>query len=117
MSRLVRYRILRGRDPSTTERLPHPRNCGMFILRSQKNVMLNKPIVVVTLILASTTSFSQAPTPKASVTSPGRKVVGPTFMGRKVIITEPEIEDGMFPKGPATVCLEGPPQRQCFSAG
>ena len=41
----------------------------------------------------------------------------PKFMGRKVTIIEPERdEDGFFPKGPASVCVEGPPQRQCYTA-
>jgi hypothetical protein len=39
------------------------------------------------------------------------------FMGREVTITEPERDtDGFFPKGPASVCLEGPPQRRCYTA-
>ena len=39
------------------------------------------------------------------------------FMGREVAITEPERDaDGFFPKGPASVCLEGPPRRQCYTA-
>jgi len=37
-------------------------------------------------------------------------------MGRDVTITEPELEDGFFPKAPATVCIEGPTQRQCYAA-
>jgi hypothetical protein len=37
-------------------------------------------------------------------------------MGREVTITEPELDpEGYFPKGPASVCLEGPPQRQCYT--
>jgi hypothetical protein len=40
----------------------------------------------------------------------------PKFMGRDVTIVKPEMEDDFFPKGPATVCLEGPPQRQCYTA-
>ena len=41
----------------------------------------------------------------------------PRFMGREVTITEPEASaDGFFPKGPASVCVEGPPQRQCYTA-
>lgn len=38
------------------------------------------------------------------------------FMGRDVTVTNPGTEDkgGMFPKGPATVCIEGTP-RQCFT--
>jgi hypothetical protein len=39
------------------------------------------------------------------------------FMGRTVTITEAETdEDGYFPKGPASVCLEAPPRRQCYTA-
>ena len=41
----------------------------------------------------------------------------PKFMGREVTISEPELDaDGFFPKGPASVCVEGPPQRQCYTA-
>src|SRR5689334_2151803 len=43
---------------------------------------------------------------------------GPKFMGREVTIAAPGLEDepGVFPKGPASVCVEGPPQRQCYTA-
>jgi len=37
-------------------------------------------------------------------------------MGREVTITEPELEDEFFPKGPASICVDGPPQRQCYTA-
>jgi hypothetical protein len=41
-------------------------------------------------------------------------------MCREVTIIEPEHDaddtDGFFPKGPASVCVEGPPQRQCYTA-
>ena len=42
----------------------------------------------------------------------------PKFMGREVTITESKKADadGFFPKGPASVCVEGPPQRQCYTA-
>lgn len=41
----------------------------------------------------------------------------PKFMGREVTMTVPELDpDGFFPKGPASVCIEGPPQRQCYTA-
>jgi len=42
----------------------------------------------------------------------------PKFMGREVTITEPERADadGFFPKGPASICIDGPPQRQCYTA-
>jgi hypothetical protein len=47
---------------------------------------------------------------------PGKQTV-PKFMGRDVTITDPGTdEDGFFPKGPATVCIEAPPQRQCYTA-
>jgi hypothetical protein len=39
-----------------------------------------------------------------------------TFMGRKVTLTKPEVDHhgGSWPKGPASVCLEGP-WRQCYT--
>ena len=40
----------------------------------------------------------------------------PKFMGRQVTVITPELEDEFFPKGPASVCIEGPPQRQCYIA-
>jgi hypothetical protein len=40
----------------------------------------------------------------------------PKFMGREVTIIKPEMEDDFFPKGPASMCIEGPPQRQCYTA-
>jgi hypothetical protein len=39
------------------------------------------------------------------------------FAGRGVVVTEPElVDDGFYVKGPASVCLEGPPRRQCYTA-
>lgn len=39
------------------------------------------------------------------------------FEGRKVTVIQPETDpDGFFPKGPASVCIEAPPQRQCYTA-
>src|SRR5437870_4291438 len=42
----------------------------------------------------------------------------PKFMGREVTIIVPEKldADGFFPNGPASVCVDGPPQRQCYTA-
>jgi hypothetical protein len=48
--------------------------------------------------------------------SPPTDVALPQFQGRKVTLTKPVMEDEFTPKGPATVCVEGPPQRQCFTA-
>jgi len=38
------------------------------------------------------------------------------FMGRQVTIIEPQHTDDGFPKGPASICLEGSPKRQCYTA-
>jgi hypothetical protein len=41
----------------------------------------------------------------------------PKFMGRQVTVVEPETDaDSFFPKGPASICIEGPPQQQCYTA-
>lgn len=41
----------------------------------------------------------------------------PRFMGREVIITEPETgADGYVSKGSASICIEEPPRRQCYDA-
>jgi hypothetical protein len=37
------------------------------------------------------------------------------FDGRTVTVIEPSKQDDFFPTGPASVCLEGPPQIQCFT--
>lgn len=40
----------------------------------------------------------------------------PKYMGRQVTVTDPGTDaDGFFPKGPASICIEGPPQRQCYT--
>src|ERR1035438_5920548 len=40
----------------------------------------------------------------------------PNFMGREVTVTESELDtDGYYPKGPASVCIEAPPRRQCYA--
>jgi len=40
----------------------------------------------------------------------------PKFMGRQVTVVEPGLIDEFFPKGPASICIEGPPERQCYTA-
>ena len=40
----------------------------------------------------------------------------PRYMGREVTIIKPEREDQFIPKGPASVCVEAPPHRQCYTA-
>jgi hypothetical protein len=34
----------------------------------------------------------------------------------KVTVIEPESTEDGFPKGPASICIAGPPQRQCYTA-
>jgi hypothetical protein len=72
------------------------------------NAMAAKLIIpAVFLFLGSKDTGAQSP--------PGHDL--PKFMGRQVTIIEPEIDaDGFFPKGPASVCVEGPPQQQCYTA-
>ena len=41
----------------------------------------------------------------------------PEFMGRAVTVVESKLDaDGFFPEGPASVCVEFVPQRQCYTA-
>ena len=42
-------------------------------------------------------------------------VHGPKFMGRDVTIHVPAPLDEYFPKGPASICIEAPPSRQCYT--
>jgi hypothetical protein len=49
----------------------------------------------------------------AQSTTEGQRI---KFMGRDVTIVKPELTADGFPKGPASVCLEAPPQRQCYTA-
>ena len=66
-----------------------------------------------TIVLA--VSLFSALTAEAQPT-PGSKSL-PKFMGREVTVLEAELDaDGFFPKGPARVCVEGLPQRQCYTA-
>jgi len=41
----------------------------------------------------------------------------PKFVGREVVLYEPAMKDepGIFPAGPAKVCIEAPPQEQCYT--
>jgi hypothetical protein len=62
------------------------------------------------VILFSLAAFAAS----AQLVSPRQTL--PKFMGREVTITDPGTDDdGFFPKGPAAVCIEGPPQRQCYT--
>jgi hypothetical protein len=49
--------------------------------------------------------------------SPRRSQELPKFMGHEVTVVTPETdEDGYYPKGPASVCVEGLRQQQCYTA-
>jgi hypothetical protein len=67
-----------------------------------------KPIILAALLFLGANAFAQSVRRNSDLSR---------FMGREVTITEPETDpDGFFPKGPASVCLEGLPQRQCYTA-
>jgi hypothetical protein len=52
----------------------------------------------------------------SAVAQPRASGTPPRFDGKAVTITEPETDlDGLYPKGPASVCLEAQ-QRQCYTA-
>lgn len=72
--------------------------------------MAGRPIILVGLLLLGSNS------PGVAVQSVRSANGLPKFMGREVTIIKPEREDDYFPKGPASVCIEGPPQRQCYTA-
>jgi hypothetical protein len=73
-------------------------------------------IVAAKLIIFAILLFSSLK--DISAQSVGSRQSIPKFMGRQVTIAEPEKldPDGFFPKGPASICVEGPPQRQCYTA-
>ena len=67
----------------------------------------NLTIVAIALLLPSPTSAQslrlRQPIPK--------------FLGHDVTVLEPETDaDGFHPKGPASICVESMPQRQCYTA-
>ena len=67
-----------------------------------------KPVILAALLVLCVSATAQS----------ARRDGGfPRFMGREVKITEAETgADGLFPKGSASVCLEGLPRRQCYTA-
>ena len=67
-----------------------------------------KSLVAALLVLGIAPSTHAQPTPRQTV---------PDFMDRKVTVVDPGYKDepGVFPKGPASICIEGPPQRQCYT--
>jgi hypothetical protein len=70
--------------------------------------MATKAIIVATFLLSVPTAWAQSGNASHSL---------PRFMGREITVTEPAHDaTGFFPKGPASVCVHGPPQRQCYTA-
>jgi hypothetical protein len=69
--------------------------------------MRAKPIIFAAFGLSALTASAQSVTVEGNL---------PKFMGREITISEPERDAEGFPKGPASVCVQGPPQRQCYTA-
>jgi hypothetical protein len=67
----------------------------------------------VKLIIVAVSLFLGA---NASAQSVRRGQDFPKFMGRQVTVIEPEADADGSPKGSASICIEGPPQRQCYTA-
>ena len=86
--------------------------CAWQWLRAGFGYRLNM-VIAPRLIIAAVLLFSGKPAGNAQSARSGPDLT--TFMGRKVTIIRPEAQDDYFPKGPATVCIKGPPQRQCYT--
>ena len=96
--RLAHYRA----SPITAQQ------CHTSTIHERANAMAAKLIIPAVLLCLGSEH--------ASAQSPSRQDL-PKFMGRQVTIIEPELDvDGFFSKGPASICIEGPPQRQCYTA-
>ena len=67
-----------------------------------------KWLAAIATILALQIASGQTPAPAGEL---------PKFVGREVTVKEAELNpNGFYPKGPATICVEGPPRRQCYTA-
>jgi hypothetical protein len=75
--------------------------------RKNRRAVINLFILAAFLFLLSGNTNAQ---PAGSVPT------HPKFMGRGVTIQEPEHTPENFPKGPAAICVDGPPRRQCYTA-
>lgn len=58
-----------------------------------------RPLILAALLLAA--AAAQAP---------------PKYLGHTITITASEMEDEFFPKGPASICVDLQPKRQCYTA-
>lgn len=73
-------------------------------------------------ILDSDRARQSQPSPKSvasqdKATSAEVRRTSVQFEGRAVTVTIPKLDkEGFFPEGPSTVCIEGPPNRQCYTA-
>jgi hypothetical protein len=69
--------------------------------------MAARRIAVAALVLACVGMVAQEPAARTL----------PRFEGRAVTVIVPETDaDGFYPKGPASICVEAPPERQCYTA-
>ena len=72
--------------------------------------------------LLALSAWSRQPSPKSvaqqdRTVSADARLMSVKFEGRAVTVTIPKLDkDGFFPEGPSTVCIEGPPRRQCYTA-
>lgn len=72
--------------------------------------MAARVVISTVLVFSGTKEISAQSAPRQDL---------PKFLGREVTIVEPELNADGFPKIPdarATVCVEGLPQRQCYTA-
>ena len=74
---------------------------------------LVKPTLLAAMPLFGPNALAQSPPDSQNLSK---------FMGRQITIIHPEMQDNLpgdgppFLKGPASVCIEGPPSRQCYTA-
>jgi hypothetical protein len=75
----------------------------------------NSPVTPSSRILVSSILLFSAI--ELGAQSPQAKKNLPSLMGRQITVTAPPMDpDGYFPTGPASICLEGPPERLCYTA-
>ena len=66
-----------------------------------------KVIIAAALLFLGSTNIGAQSAPAKDV---------PKFMGRPVTIVEPKLDENGFPEGPASICVDLVPQRQCYKA-
>src|SRR5579871_1171616 len=67
------------------------------------------------MALFAVTSIQLASIDASAQTADAKKTL-PKFEGREITLIPAEVDENGFAKGPASVCLEAPPRRQCYRA-